>query len=362
MKRIFAGMAAALLAAVLVFPVNALSAENYVLMDAQTGRILDEKNVDKRSLIASTTKIMTALIVCEQCNVLDRVRIPKEAVGVEGSSIYLQEGEILTVQELLYGMMLHSGNDAATALAIYCAGTVEGFSERMNDKAHELGLKNTHFVNPHGLDAKDHYSTARDLALLSAYAMENPIFAATVSTRSTAITGRSLRNHNKLLWRMEGAEGIKTGYTKAAGRILVSCASRQGRRLICVTINASDDWNDHMALLSQGFGRYSICDFLKKGQVVTTIEVAGGNCANVELLAAESFAYSISSSEQLTIVPPNQEFVFAPVAEGAFAGYAYICLDGVTVGRVKLEYGKTVEQTEIKADPWWKSIMKGVAK
>ena len=201
MKRLIAGTAAALLAAVLILPVKAasLSAQKAVLMDAATGRILYEKNADDRSLIASTTKIMTALVVAEQCNVLDRVRIPKEAVGIEGSSMYLQEGEILTVQELLYGLMLHSGNDAAVALAIYCGGTVEGFAQLMNDKAHQLGMKNSHFENPNGLDAPGHFSTARDLAILASYAMENPIFSKTVSAKNVTVGERYLRNHNKLL-------------------------------------------------------------------------------------------------------------------------------------------------------------------
>ena len=178
MKRMIIGTAAALLAAVLFLqcPVQAVSAQKAILVDGVTGRVIYEKDADQQSLIASTTKIMTALIVCERCNVLDRMRIPKEAVGIEGSSMYLQEGEILTIQELLYGLMLSSGNDAAVALAIYCGGTVEGFAELMNDKAHALGLKNTHFEIPNGLDSPGHYSTARDLAVLSAYAMENPVF------------------------------------------------------------------------------------------------------------------------------------------------------------------------------------------
>ena len=170
---------AVILAAAMLLPgkARAISAEKAILVDAATGRVLYEKDADRRSLIASTTKIMTGLIVCEQCNVLDRMRIPREAVGIEGSSMYLKEGEVLTVQELLYGMLLHSGNDAAVALAIYCGGTVEGFAQLMNDKARLLGLKNTHFENPNGLDSPDHYSTAQDLAVLAAYAMENPIFA-----------------------------------------------------------------------------------------------------------------------------------------------------------------------------------------
>ena len=152
MKRLFVGTVAALLAAVLFLPctVFGISAQKAILMDAQTGRVLYEKDADKQSLIASTTKIMTALIVCEQCNVLDRMRIPKEAVGIEGSSMYLKEGEVLTIQELLYGLMLQSGNDAAVALAIYCGGTVDGFVQLMNDKARLLGLQNTNIENPHG--------------------------------------------------------------------------------------------------------------------------------------------------------------------------------------------------------------------
>ena len=159
MKRLIAGTAAALLAAVLFLPLEsqAVSAQKAYVLDAVSGRVLFEKNADQHSLIASTTKIMTALIVCEQCNVLDRMRIPKEAVGIEGSSMYLKEGEVLTLQELLYGLMLSSGNDAAVALAIYCGGTVEGFAELMNDKARILGMKNTHFENPNGLDSPNHF-------------------------------------------------------------------------------------------------------------------------------------------------------------------------------------------------------------
>ena len=175
-----------MLAVILVFSFSAeaVSAKSAILMDCTSGRILFNKEPDKRSLIASTTKIMTAILVCEQCNVLDRMRIPKEAVGIEGSSMYLQEGEILTIQELLYGMMLHSGNDAAVALALYCGGTLEGFVQMMNDKAKTLGLTNTHFENPNGLDGENHYSSARDLALLTSYAMKNPIFSKIVSTKN----------------------------------------------------------------------------------------------------------------------------------------------------------------------------------
>ena len=346
MKRIIAGTAAALLAAVLFCPlrVQAISAEKAIVLDSITGRVLYEKDADRQSLIASTTKIMTALVVCEQCNVLDRMRIPKEAVGIEGSSMYLKEGEVLTIQELLYGLMLSSGNDAAVALAIYCGGTVEGFAELMNDKARVLGLRNTHFENPNGLDSPGHYSTARDLAVLAAYAMENPIFAKTVSTKSIRVGERYLTNHNKLLWQVEGADGVKTGYTKAAGRILVSSAVRDGRRLIAVTLNAPGDWQDHAALLEDGFSSYSVRRIVTKGQLLGTLEVEGGENCRVQLLAAGDFDFSLAPEERPQIVIPGSGFVYAPVTEGADAGFAYVVLDGNAVGKVPVVYGQTIEQ------------------
>lgn len=358
MKRFIAGMAAALLAAALLFPiqVSAVSARRAYVLDAISGRVLFERNPDERSLIASTTKIMTALIVCEQCNVLDRMRIPKEAVGIEGSSMYLQEGEVLTLQELLYGLMLSSGNDAAVALAIYCGGTVEGFAELMNDKARNLGLTGTHFENPNGLDSPGHYSTARDLAKLAAYAMKNPIFCKTVSSRNVKVGQRYLTNHNKLLWRLEGADGVKTGFTKAAGRILVSSATRQGRRIIGVTIDAPDDWNDHCQLLNEGFARFQVQQVVTAGQAVGTLEVLGGENRRVQVLAAEDFSYALAEDEQLQTVLPGSGFVYAPAVEGADAGYAYVLLNGNAVGKFVVVYGATVEQEKEEEKNFWQKL------
>lgn len=339
--------------AVLLFPCRsqAVSAQKAIVTDGQTGRVLYEKDADSRSLIASTTKIMTALVVCEQCNVLDRMKIPKEAVGIEGSSMYLKEGEVLTVQELLYGLMLHSGNDAAVALAIYCGGTVEGFVQLMNDKAHRLGLENTHFENPNGLDSPGHYSTARDLAVLTAYAMDNPIFAKTVSTKSVTAGGRKLTNHNKLLWRVEGADGVKTGYTKAAGRILVSSAQRDGRRLICVTINDGNDWADHAALLEKGFSEYSPRSIVTEGICLGTRDIVGGQTQRVQLLSAGEFSYPLAQTEMPEIVISGPGFAYAPVVQGQEAGFAYILLDDVCVGKVPLVYGQTVEISRPEKKP-----------
>ena len=346
-------------ACVLPMQARAVSAQKAILLDGTTGRILYEKDATSRSLIASTTKIMTALIVCEQCNVLDRMCIPKEAVGIEGSSMYLREGEVLSIQELLYGMMLHSGNDAATALAIYCGGTEEGFVQLMNDKARLLGLDGTHFANPHGLDAPDHYSNAKDLGNLAAYALQNPIFSMTVGSKSVRIGQRYLTNHNRLLWRIDGANGVKTGYTKAAGRILVSGAKRQNRQLVCVTINAPDDWNDHTTLLEQGFDKYRIRTLVREGQILGSVEVIGGDMSCVALLAAEEFSFPIADDEQVSVVLGGLEFAYAPVVKGQTAMKAHILIDGKVVGSVELIYGDTVEcQKEQKRNIWQRLLGK----
>lgn len=358
MKRIFAGTAAALLAAVLILPreARAVSAEKAFSLDAVSGRVLFDKNADSRSLIASTTKIMTALIVCEQCNVLDRMRIPKEAVGIEGSSMYLREGEVLTVQELLYGLMLSSGNDAAVALAIYCGGTVGGFVELMNDKARLLGLRNTHFENPNGLDSPGHYSTARDLAVLAAYAMENPVFYKTVSAKTVTAGQRYLRNHNKLLWVVEGADGVKTGYTRAAGRALVSSATRDGRRIIAVTLNDPDDWREHQTLLEEGFARFHVQRVITAGDRIGELEVAGGDGSRVEVLAAEHFVYALAPEENPQVALPGPGFVYAPVAEGADAGFAYVLIQGKAVGKFPVVYGRTVELEREEPESIWEKL------
>jgi len=329
-------------------PVSAVSAEKVLVLDAATGRVLCERSADEQSLIASTTKIMTALLVCQRCNVLDRVQIPKEAVGIEGSSMYLTEGEVLTVQELLYGLMLRSGNDAAAALAIWCGGTIEGFAELMNDKARELGLNNTHFVNPHGLDAPDHHSTARDLAVLTAYAMADPIFAKTVGTKTVTVGERVLTNHNKLLWQLPGCEGVKTGYTKAAGRILVSSAARDGRRLICVTINAPDDWNDHRQLLEQGFSDFKVQRIVEAGEVLGYRHILGGDGTHVPLVAAEDFSYALAAGEEIDIVLSPQQFSYAPVQEGRTEGCAYAVLGETVVGEIPLVWGTSLEAKQEK--------------
>lgn len=228
------------------------SAGAAVLMDADTGEVLYEHRADERRLIASTTKIMTALVALDCARLRDTVEVTAEHM-VEGSSMYLEPGETVTVEELLYGLLLCSGNDAALCLADHCGG-LNAFVERMNEKARALGMVNTSFENPNGLDGENHYSTARDMAILAAYAVNDPAFVRFCSSTSVSLGSRTMSNHNKLLKTLPGCIGLKTGYTKAAGRTLVSCCVRDGRRLVAVTLNDGNDWADHAALYEWGFG------------------------------------------------------------------------------------------------------------
>ena len=228
-----------------------VSATAAVLMDADMGQVLYEKNGDRQMLIASTTKIMTALVVLEHAAPDDVITVTPDHMA-EGSSMYLRAGETVRVEELLYGLLLCSGNDAALALT-ECAGGLTPFVALMNEKAAALGMAHTSFANPNGLDADGHYSTARDMAVLAAAAVENPTFRRICSSRSVTIGQRTMENHNRLLRPVEGCVGLKTGYTQAAGRTLVSCTERDGCRLVAVTLQDGNDWADHAALYDYGF-------------------------------------------------------------------------------------------------------------
>lgn len=334
--------AAAILSAAVLFlslPVAAapgVSARSAILMDAATGRVLYEKDADRQSLIASTTKIMTGLLTAESGRLSEEISVPPEAVGIEGSSLYLKAGECLTVEELLYGLMLQSGNDAAVALAITLAGSVEDFVARMNERAAELGLTSTHFANPNGLDDDGNYATARDLGRLAAAALQNETFRQVVSTKEYAFGERHLTNHNKMLWRYDGAVGVKTGFTKAAGRLLVSAAERDGRRLIAVTINAPDDWNDHTALLDYGFSAMTMETILSDGQPLGSVPVIGGRAVLCRCAVKGEIACGLLLGEKAEVQLLLPRFVFAPVVAGSHAGWAEVRIDGAVVGRAEL--------------------------
>lgn len=253
----FSAVLAALLSLYSIFPCQSLavstSASAAVLVDVDSGRVLYEQNADARMLIASTTKILTALVVLENCGMQQEVTVLPGHMA-EGSSMYLKPGEKMTVESLLYGLMLCSGNDAALVLAEACGGQ-QRFVRLMNDLAAEIGMDSSHFENPNGLDGKEHYSTARDMAKLAAYASAQPVFMRICSTSTAQTAGRSMKNHNRLLRELEGCMGMKTGYTKAAGRTLVSCVERNGRKLVAVTLQDGNDWADHAALYEYGFCR-----------------------------------------------------------------------------------------------------------
>ncbi|MDR0937644.1 MAG: D-alanyl-D-alanine carboxypeptidase [Oscillospiraceae bacterium] len=229
------------------------SAAAAVLIDAETGEFLYSDAPDVKRSIASITKIMTALIVLENVKLTDSVKYKQAWCDTEGSSSFFKAGETYTVRQMLYALILLSGNDTAVALANVVSGGITDFAELMNERAAELGMTNSHFANPHGLEQEGHYSTARDMAILTAAALKNPRFMLIASTRNAKVGGIAFKNHNRLLWDYPQAIGIKTGYTKAAGRTLVSAATKNGRTLICVTLNDPCDWLDHTELFEWGF-------------------------------------------------------------------------------------------------------------
>ena len=236
-----------------------ISAKAATLYDPETNTFLYKKNENLHLSMASTTKIMTAIVAIENADLNKIITVDDRAIGIEGSSIYLKTGEEISIESLLYALMLRSANDAAAALAYEISGSIEDFSCLMNEKASELGLCDTNFENPHGLDSDNHYTSAHDLSIISAYAISNPTLRQICSARKARIESsletRIIINHNKLLSLYDGCIGIKTGYTKKSGRSLASAAEKDGRTLICVTINAPDDWNDHKKLFDFGFSK-----------------------------------------------------------------------------------------------------------
>ena len=322
----------------------AVSAESYILMDAASGRALVSGSADEPRLIASTTKIMTALIALEQCDPDREVVIDPAWTGIEGSTMYLIPGQVLTVRDLLYGLMLASGNDAAVALACITAGDTDSFAALMNERAEELGCRNTHFENPNGLDAQRHYSSAQDLAIIAREAIRNDEFRKIVSTVNADICGRTFTNHNRLLRECEGVFGVKTGYTEAAGRTLVSCCERDGITLICVTLDDPDDWADHAALYDWAYGNYVLEDIARYASL--SIPVIGGGSDEVTVTADGGAAVLRCSDDVLETrlcVPP---FVFADIERGDRAGEAEVFVNGEKTAAVPLMFTESVDRLQ----------------
>lgn len=322
------------------------SASAALLMDADSGRVLYAQSPHTRHKIASTTKIMTALVAIENGRLSNKVTVSKSATLAEGSSMYLKPGQQLTLETLLYGLMLCSGNDAALAVAEAVGGNVPDFVTMMNEKAVALGMTDTSFANPNGLDDPAHYSTAYDMAKLACAAIKNETLLRIVSTRQITIRGQTLTNHNKLLSHMDNCLGLKTGYTKAAGRTLVTCAVQDNRRLVAVTLCDGDDWDDHEALYRYGFSTYSYDVATEAGKVVGVLPVRGGKTGTVPVVTADGFIWPVAEGEQLTTSIQIHTPVSAPLKAGQQAGELYVYLDGEEIGKVPLVYGRDI----VKAD------------
>lgn len=319
-----------------------VSAESAIVIDANSRQVLFEKNAYSKMPMASTTKIMTALVAIEQLELDDVVTVSPFAASTEGSSIWLSPGEHMTVEDLLYGLMLSSGNDAATALAEHTAGSLEAFTLLMNKRAYEIGALNTNFTNPHGLPDDDHYTTSYDLAIISAEAIHNPLFRTICSTKTKTISwegsqwNRSLSNHNKLLKMYDYAIGIKTGYTKKAGRCLVSAAEKDGQLLICVTLSASDDWNDHIKMLEYCFDKYKPFTVCKKGGSAGIYVSEDKDAEDVELLYDEDFTISVTESEIDCIELKNKVDIKYPVKAGQKIGVCEVYSSGNCIGCIDI--------------------------
>lgn len=317
-----------------------IAAKAAVLIDVGSGQVIYEKNADDRLPMASTTKVMTALVALENGNLSDIVVVPPQASGVEGSSMYLEPGENITLENLLYGLMLWSGNDAAVAIALHIGSTIEGFAQMMNARAKEIGATNTNFTNPNGLPAAEHYTTARDLGLIAAHAMRNPVFRTIVATKQRTIGwegheyDRSLTNHNKMLHRYEGANGIKTGFTKSAGRCLVTGALRDGVQLVSVVLNCSDMYGESARMLDYGFASLEQVTALTAGQEMGVVPVQNGiEAESITLRAQRDVTATIrkGQSDSIRTEIDLPEAVEAPVTKGQKIGSIRVYIGDVLI-------------------------------
>lgn len=319
------------------------SAQAFVLMDAESGRVLLSQNAEQELPIASTTKIMTALVALERGNLSDRVSVKREHLR-EGSSMYLKEGEELTLEALLYGLLLSSGNDAAECIAANYGG--EEFLRAMNEKAAALGMEHTAFSNASGLDAEGHHSSAFDMARLAAAAMNEPLFVRVVSTKSAVVGERTLANHNKLLATLEGCIGLKTGYTSAAGRTLVSCCERNGLRLVAVTLNDRADWDDHSALYDHAFSRYCAKAAVHRGDICAYLPLEGVDGKRVAVTAKESVFYPCAEGEEFSLKKQLPEALNGPIQTGDEVGELIVLVNGEEIGRTALVCSETIEENK----------------
>lgn len=308
-----------------------------VLMDAESGRVLYEHDAHKPRLIASTTKLMTALVAVERAGDLDEtITVKREWLGSEGSSIYLKAGEEITLRGLLYGLLLQSGNDAAMVIACHIAGSEGEFAALMNQKAAELGMKDSSFANSSGLDHEKHYSTPYDMALLAQACLKNETVSEICATRSITIGTRTFVNHNKLLYRCEGCVGMKTGFTEKAGRTLVSAATRDGQTLICVTLNDGDDWNDHKKLLDYGFQTYPRQVLCRAGEPGGAVAVEGSLIPTMPVVTKAELGYPLKEGEKPVQEVELLRSASAPLPAGVQLGVLRWRLNGEVIAEMPL--------------------------
>ena len=311
------------------------SAASAIVINARTRTVVYAKNAHEKRAMASTTKIMTALLLAECATPQKRVTVTREMVAVEGSSMGLGVGDIVTYNDLLYGILLPSGNDAANTAAISIGGSIEKFAELMNNRAAELGLKNTHFVTPSGLDADTHYTTAYDLAILASFALENDDFRKAASTKSIVLEyggqKRYLANHNKMLRTYEGAIGVKTGFTSKAGRCLVSATENDGLILVCVTLNAPSDWQDHKTMHGYGKSLYKWEEITGEGELCFLLDVVSGEKDEIFLTNTEDISICVPKGKEIKTVTELPRFLYAPVAEGEVCGRVAVYCEGICV-------------------------------
>lgn len=329
---------------VFLFPFAAFGSSGaFLIMDGRTREVLQAENGDTPLPMASTTKVMTALVVLETVSPQEQVKVPQEAVGVEGSSLYIKNGEVYTVEQLLYGLMLQSANDCAVALAWYVGGqNVSAFVDKMNQKAMDMGLENTHFENPNGLPAEGHYTTARELALIMAEAMNNQLFRQITAAKKYTIKDHTIVNHNRLLSLYPDCIGGKTGYTMAAGRCLVTVAERNGASLICVTLGRRDDWNIHTSAYEKWFGTLSTVTLAEKASLAVQLPLAGGGttvATNCDAVISELFSYD--GSAECRILAGG--YIYGNKQAGAVVGSVEYWYRGVKIGESPLVLQQSVE-------------------
>lgn len=351
-----------LLSLTLVCPVAAApatSAASAVLMDGDTGRILYAQDENTPRPMASTTKLMTALVAVESLggDLARPVKIQPEWTGIEGTSLYLRPGEILQVETLLYGLLLHSGNDAAVALAGYCAGEVATFVEWMNQRAADLGMTSTHFSDPNGLGDAGHYASALDMAKLGRACLHNETIARIVATKSITLEGRALTNHNKLLWQCDGCTGMKTGYTRQAGRTLVSSARRAGQNLICVTLNDRDDWADHKALFDYGFSTYPRRVLAQAGEAAGQVPVTGSLLHSAPVEVRDTVAYPLAEGENVTVEKDLPAQMETPLKQGDIAGTIRFFCGGQEIGRSYLVWSYDIQREAGRIAPSLRDLL-----